>query len=777
MENLNISEVLFYAPKGLMLYSPIFGEVEFIEIDGDNCIVVRDKHDNLRWFYKYGTYFPSDESNYAEGECLLFPSIDNRCWDNWQNILFPKSIDFVCVDTITGNKFILDHNGTFFSDGTGSLFLTLIGNSGNYLLNSVYASPSQTKEFFEELEKSDYEWVSDTVVRKKQNKPKFKVGDWLQYRNAKPFLVKEITRQGYVNGDDCLPFSWENEIHLWTIADAKDGDVLAAQECYVIFKEIDGLNIKCHCTYHYMGFNPSFHINTLQNKTAFHPATKEQRDLLFQKMKEEGYEWNAEKKELKKIDTLQPKFKVGDWVVNNNSGDVFQVTEIKDDEYCLWPLYGEICGYLRIIDVDTDYHLWTIQDAKDGDVLIDKSHVGECVFIFKEARPSDIKTDVNNPLAIIGYCGINHIGFTSQLSGLGFGDTVNCTYYPATKEQRDLLFQKMKEEGYQWDDDKKELKKIVAPQPKFKVGDWIVNNEDGSIGQITDIIYDELGYGYNHTNGWLHFVFENNYHLWTIRDAKDGDVLVTPPIKGSENNVQIFIFKGINNRDYVDNCIEYYCRVCNGVFYENKTGFMGTTSSTFYPATKGQRDFLFQKMKEEGYKWDVDAKKLIKTTTPIPKFKFGDIIKHKDTGVINSIKYVCSDYYVLDNNQALFFESQDMWELAASKANLSLEDKVSMLTDEILELKERVKELGIQEIKQCSDKNRLDSLESKMIILDSHNINERLDALESKVNALGLQAIRTTPLLTSASDGMAEDNVTLEDENEIIRKIKEIKTQ
>ena len=29
------------------------------------------------------------------------------------------------------------------------------------------------------------------------------------------------------------------------------------------------------------------------------PATKEQRDLLFQKMKEAGYEWDAEKKELK----------------------------------------------------------------------------------------------------------------------------------------------------------------------------------------------------------------------------------------------------------------------------------------------------------------------------------------------------------------------------------------------------------------------------------------------------------------------------------------------
>lgn len=31
-----------------------------------------------------------------------------------------------------------------------------------------------------------------------------------------------------------------------------------------------------------------------------HPATKEQRDLLFQKMKEASYEWDAEEKELRK---------------------------------------------------------------------------------------------------------------------------------------------------------------------------------------------------------------------------------------------------------------------------------------------------------------------------------------------------------------------------------------------------------------------------------------------------------------------------------------------
>ena len=120
------------------------------------------------------------------------------------------------------------------------------------------------------LEKQGEQKTADKV------EPKFKVGDWLQYRKSKPFLVEEITKQGYINGISCLPFDWENEIHLWTIDDSKDGDVLATHGCIVIFKEIDGLNIKCHCTYHFMN-NPSFYVNTLQNKSVFHPATKEQR--------------------------------------------------------------------------------------------------------------------------------------------------------------------------------------------------------------------------------------------------------------------------------------------------------------------------------------------------------------------------------------------------------------------------------------------------------------------------------------------------------------------
>jgi hypothetical protein len=50
-----------------------------------------------------------------------------------------------------------------------------------------------------------------------------------------------------------------------------------------------------------MGFNPSFHINTLQNKTAFQPATKEQRDTLEKAITNAGYRWDKEKLKLEKV--------------------------------------------------------------------------------------------------------------------------------------------------------------------------------------------------------------------------------------------------------------------------------------------------------------------------------------------------------------------------------------------------------------------------------------------------------------------------------------------
>ena len=139
------------------------------------------------------------------------------------------------------------------------------------------------------------------------------------------------------------------------------------------------------------------------------------------------------------VDKVQPKFNVGDWVVTSY-GKVNQVITVDKD------------GDGFTLDDDTyfsgswkdEYHLWSIADAKDGDVLKEDS----CTFIIERMK--------SDGTAII-HCCLFDDGDFDLGSTLGFD--VDSTY-PATKEQRDLLFQKMHESGYEWDDKEKELKKI-----------------------------------------------------------------------------------------------------------------------------------------------------------------------------------------------------------------------------------------------------------------------------------------------------------------------------
>lgn len=153
--------------------------------------------------------------------------------------------------------------------------------------------------------------------------------------------------------------------------------------------------------------------------------------------------------EQKPADKVEPKFKVGDWVVNKG-GKVNQVVAINDD-----------CDGFTLDD-DTYfsgswcdmYHLWTIQDAKDGDVLCCESG-WTCIF----------KTLVNEE-TFSSYCFIDRTKWFCETGSEchtlkeEFVKAYNGKIYPATKEQRALLFQKMHEAGYEWDAEKKELKKI-----------------------------------------------------------------------------------------------------------------------------------------------------------------------------------------------------------------------------------------------------------------------------------------------------------------------------
>ena len=101
---------------------------------------------------------------------------------------------------------------------------------------------------------------------------------------------------------------------VWSIKDAKPGDVLANGNHILILKELDYdwyTNGTPYSVHAYCGIKPNGNFELGKEHWCFcgtlymRPATSEERDLLFAKMKEAGYQWDADKKELKKINELQ----------------------------------------------------------------------------------------------------------------------------------------------------------------------------------------------------------------------------------------------------------------------------------------------------------------------------------------------------------------------------------------------------------------------------------------------------------------------------------------
>lgn len=78
-ENLNLVEILKDCPEGTKLYSPVFGEVEFESInDIIGPIVVTTNTGNAECFTADGKMY-----TYYNGDCLLFPSKDQRDWSKF----------------------------------------------------------------------------------------------------------------------------------------------------------------------------------------------------------------------------------------------------------------------------------------------------------------------------------------------------------------------------------------------------------------------------------------------------------------------------------------------------------------------------------------------------------------------------------------------------------------------------------------------------------------------------------------------------------------------
>lgn len=89
---INVAEKLKGCPEGTKLYSPLYGEVEFVRIDIGNHkfpIIVRALENEIPYsnlnFTDEGKWYNTEQS-----ECLLFPSKDNRDWNKFDYRIKPE---------------------------------------------------------------------------------------------------------------------------------------------------------------------------------------------------------------------------------------------------------------------------------------------------------------------------------------------------------------------------------------------------------------------------------------------------------------------------------------------------------------------------------------------------------------------------------------------------------------------------------------------------------------------------------------------------------------
>lgn len=180
--------------------------------------------------------------------------------------------------------------------------------------------------------------------------------------------------------------------------------------------------------------------------------------------------WLEKQGEQKSVDKVEPKFNVGDWVIFNDKS-VYKVKNIHNYEYTLQHILG---GTMPLpFSSKNLIRPWTMEDAKDGDVL----------YSLDSKRPFIYKDRLQFSQAR-GYCCINKFG---EFAVWYTNKCVICTdkYIPATKEQRDFLFARMKDAGYEWNAGKKELRKMEQksddrfdPLIDEEIDLWIKENSD-----------------------------------------------------------------------------------------------------------------------------------------------------------------------------------------------------------------------------------------------------------------------------------------------------------
>ena len=456
MKKINIAELLKDCPKGMELDCTVFENLTFEEIDEVNSRILCNIQGNngklCISFNKFGCY-----SELNQAKCVIFPK-GKTTWEGFVPPDFNPPYQFkdgdVIVDKYGAVAIYKRVHNSFeepyvdFHCGITSKNRSLYIKDSDSLqhcgeISSIrFASEEEKQELFKVIKDSGYEWNPETNTLEKLSK-------------------------------------------------FQDGDILANGDTVFIYNGIEELSpFPSYYVYAIAEKNGHFAMNTTTAKkhgTRF--ATEEEKNILFEAIKNKGYKWYPDTKTLTKL----LMFKDGDVITCNNSACTF-ISIFKDkpfektfrqhcsiitdnnklivgNKYADYanPRFATEAEKQKLFDAikENGYRWnsesktlenWTIQDAKDGDVIF-YDDGWTCIF------------KCIHGIWYSSYCFITSDGeFHTAYETHAVDSTINGNAHPATKEQCNFLFQKIKEAGYKWNPETKTLEKL----PKFKVGDEIV---------------------------------------------------------------------------------------------------------------------------------------------------------------------------------------------------------------------------------------------------------------------------------------------------------------
>ena len=292
MENkINVAVLLKDCPPGMELDCTMYeGVVTFVKIDeySNYPIVISVQHNGDITICQLTQTGQPCISSYTK--CVIFPK-GKTTWEGFVPLYNIKDGDILI--SVHGNPFIFKetHNdkicGCYCGIAqNGELGIESPHWTSNY--NLRLATEEEKQKLFDAIRENGYKWNSETKTLEKLMEPNFKDGDILSSRYGNPFILKaHLPKSDSVSSYCALDFddNFQEGCNRWTQATG--------------------------CRY----------------------ATEEEKQKLFDVIRENGYKWNNETKTLEKL--IVPKFKVGDRIKYRHGEIIYRIVKITEDTYVL----------------------------------------------------------------------------------------------------------------------------------------------------------------------------------------------------------------------------------------------------------------------------------------------------------------------------------------------------------------------------------------------------------------------------------------------------------